>query len=63
MGNPLVRLAGSRRFQAFCARVPGLRRIARSEGAALSAALRTVTAERSARKESSVRVQVDPLTF
>lgn len=35
MGNPLVRLAGSRRFQAFCARVPGLRRIARSEGAAL----------------------------
>lgn len=31
----LVRLAASRRFQAFAARVPGLRRIARTEGAAL----------------------------
>lgn len=29
------RLAASRKFQAFCARVPGLRGIARSEGAAL----------------------------
>jgi demethylspheroidene O-methyltransferase len=29
------RLAGSRAFQAFCARVPGLRRIARAEGAAI----------------------------
>ncbi len=48
-------------------RDPGVQRLVlrapRSEGAALSAALRTVTAERSARKESSVRVQVDPLTF
>lgn len=31
----LLRLAASRRFQAFAARVPGLRRIARAEGAAL----------------------------
>ncbi|NUB43503.1 SAM-dependent methyltransferase [Fertoebacter nigrum] len=31
----ILRLAGSRRFQAFAARVPGLRRIARAEGAAL----------------------------
>lgn len=31
----LVRLAASRKFQAFAARVPGLRRIARAEGAAL----------------------------
>ena len=29
------RLAGSRRFQAFCARMPGLRGLARREGAAL----------------------------
>lgn len=38
-------------------------RAPRSEGVALSAALRAVTAERSAAKASSVRVQVDPLTF
>ncbi len=31
----LVKLAASRRFQAFAARVPGLRRIARTEGEAL----------------------------
>ncbi|GAB1480991.1 demethylspheroidene O-methyltransferase [Paracoccaceae bacterium] len=31
----LLRLAASRRFQAWAARVPGLRRIARTEGAAL----------------------------
>lgn len=31
----LLRLAASRRFQAFAARVPGLRRIARAEGEAL----------------------------
>lgn len=31
----LLRLAASRRFQAFAARMPGLRRIARAEGAAL----------------------------
>ena len=31
----LLRLAASRRFQAWAARVPGLRRIARAEGAAL----------------------------
>ncbi len=30
-----LRLAGSRRFQALCARIPGLRAIARAEGAAL----------------------------
>ena len=29
------RLAASRRFQAFCSRVPGLRRVARAEGAAI----------------------------
>lgn len=33
--NWLIRLAASRRFQSFAARVPGLRRIARAEGAAL----------------------------
>lgn len=38
-------------------------RAPRSEGAALSAGLRAVSAERSAAKESPVRVQVDPLTF
>ncbi|GAA1729033.1 primosome assembly protein PriA [Aeromicrobium alkaliterrae] len=38
-------------------------RAPRSEGPALSAALREVVAERSAAKQTSVRVQVDPLTF
>ena len=33
--NWLIRLAASRRFQSFAARVPGLRHIARAEGAAL----------------------------
>lgn len=48
-------------------RDPGVERLVlrapRSEGAALSAALRAVSAERSAAKASPVRVQVDPLTF
>ncbi|WP_290583589.1 primosome assembly protein PriA [Aeromicrobium sp.] len=38
-------------------------RTPRAEGAALSAALREVAAERSAAKQTSVRVQVDPPTF
>ncbi len=48
-------------------RDPGVERLVlrapRSEGAALSAALRAVSAERSAAKVPPVRVQVDPLTF
>lgn len=34
-GTWMTRLAGSRRFQAFAARMPGLRAIARAEGAAI----------------------------
>ncbi len=34
-GSWVNRLAGSRRFQAFAARVPGLRRLVRAEGAAI----------------------------
>jgi primosomal protein N' (replication factor Y) len=38
-------------------------RVRRSEGAALAAELRALLATRSARKQETVRVQVDPLSL